>query len=85
MERRIEGPIDPVDLFLDYLEQHGSAAAMLEVSMPGHVLGFVFSQGRSKFNCVVTCSSCFIYTYLRQLVPASHRAGRPPPLGASFL
>ena len=47
-----------MDLFLDHLEQYGSAEAMPEVSMPGHELGYVFSQGRSKLNCVVTCSSC---------------------------
>ena len=54
--QRMGGANDPVDIFLDHLEQYGSAAAMPEVSMPGHELGFVFSQGRSKLNCVMTCS-----------------------------
>ena len=54
-----------MDLFLDHLEQYGSAEAMPEVSMPGHELGYVFSHGRSKLNCVVTCSSCYKGTYLR--------------------
>ena len=40
---------DPVDAFLDYLDQYGSAAALPEVSIPGHELGFVFSQGKSEF------------------------------------
>ena len=55
----------PVDAFLDHLEQYGSATALPVVSIPGHELGFVFSQGKSKLNCVVTCSSCFNETYLR--------------------
>ena len=59
MERRLGGPGDPVDLFLDHIEQYGSAEAMPEVSMPGLELGFVYSQGRSKLNCVVAFSSCF--------------------------
>ena len=63
--RRLGGANDPVDAFLDYLDQYGSAAAMPVFSMPVHELGFVFSQGKSKLNSVVTCSSCFNKTYLR--------------------
>ena len=63
--RRLGGANDPVDAFLDHLEQYGSAAALPLVSIPGHELGFVFSQGKSKLNCVVACSSCFNETYLR--------------------
>ena len=58
MDRRLGGPGDPVDLFLDHIEQFGSAEAMPEVSLPGLELGFVYSQGRSKLNCAVTCSLC---------------------------
>ena len=64
MERRLGGPGDPVDLFLDHMEQYGSAEAMPEVSLPGLELGFVYSQGRYKLNCAVTFSSCFKDTYL---------------------
>ena len=63
--RRLGGANDPLDSFLDHLEQYRSAAALLVVSILGHELGFVFSQGKSKLNCVVTCSSCFNETYLR--------------------
>ena len=57
MDRRLGGPGDPVDLFLDHIEQFGSAEAMPEVSLPGLELGFVYSQGRSKCNSSVICSS----------------------------
>ena len=50
--RRLGGANDPVDAFLDYLDRHGSAAALPEVSIPGHELGFVFSQGKSKLLIV---------------------------------
>ena len=41
MDRRLGGP---VDLFLDHIEQFGSAKAMPEVSLPGLELGIVYSQ-----------------------------------------
>ena len=50
--RRLGGANDPVDPFLDHLEQYGSAAALPEVSIPGHELGFVFSQGKSELLIV---------------------------------
>ena len=57
MERRLGGPEDPVDLFLNHIEQFGSAEAMPEVSLPGLELGYVYSQGRSKCKCAVIFSS----------------------------
>ena len=50
--RRLGDANDPVDAFLDHLDQYGSAAARPEVSIPGHELGFVFSQGKSEFLIV---------------------------------
>ena len=48
MDPKPGSPLDPIDLFLDHLEEFGSAEAMPEVSLPWLELGYVYSQGRSK-------------------------------------
>ena len=50
MDPKPEGPVDPVEMFLDHLSEYGSAAAMPEVAFPELELGYTYSQGRSKCN-----------------------------------
>ena len=57
MDPKPEGPVDPIEMFLDHLSEVGSAAAMPEVSLPGLELGYVYSQGRSKCKFAVCCGS----------------------------
>ena len=57
MDLKPGSPENPIDLFLEHLEQFGSAEAMPEVSLPGLELGYVYSQGRSKRKCAVIFGS----------------------------
>ena len=66
--QRTGGANDPIDAYLDHLEQHGSEAAMPMAFMPGHELGYVVSQGRPKLNCVATWSSIFTRLILGRLI-----------------
>ena len=57
MDPKPEGPMDPIEMFLDHLSEVGSAAAMPEVSLPWLELGYVYSQGRSKCKFAVCFGS----------------------------
>ena len=50
MDPKPEGPMDPIEMFLNHLSKYGSAAAMPEVAFPELELDYTYSHGRSKCN-----------------------------------
>ena len=59
---------------------------MPEAFMPGHELGFVVSQGRSKLNCVATWSPIFTRLILGRLfLLVTDPGGRRHVVGHSAL